>query len=132
MLRGGGGENLMRRILTSALFVLIFLLGFALLVYPAISDYYNTLKHIRVVSEYFSFVETLSEEDYTETLKAAHEYNDRLLGKQNRFMMTDEELIEYKSLLNPTGLDVIGTLEIEVISVNLPIFHGTSASVLQS
>jgi sortase A len=46
--------------------------------------------------------------------------------------MTEDDLAEYMSLLNPLGLDAIGTLEIEVINVHLPIFHGTGEGVLQA
>ena len=131
MLRGGGRDKLMRRVITIALFVVIFLAGFSVLLYPVISDYLNSLKHIRTVAEYIQAVESLSEDDYTEILKAAHEYNDRLRSKSNRFIMTEEELAEYNSLLDPTGLGVIGTLYIEAIDIYLPIFHGTNESVLQ-
>ena len=121
----------MKRVLTIALFVLIFLIGFAVLIYPAVSDYYNSLRHIRAVDEYFKAVGALSEKDYTEILIAANAYNERLLHNPNRFTMTDEEMVEYRSLLNPSGKDIIGTLEIEVIDINLPIYHGTNESVLQ-
>jgi len=121
----------MRRVITIALFVVIFLSGLSVLLYPAISDYYNSLKHEQVVEEYFKAVAQLSQFDYTEILEAAREYNDRLRRNPSRFIMTSEQRAEYLSLLDPSGRGAIGTLEIEVINVKLPIFHGTDEGVLQ-
>jgi len=130
-LRGGNGENLMRRVLTIALFVVIFLVGLAVMLYPAVSDYYNSRRHILAIDSYITAVKNLSLQDYDEMLQAAHDYNRRLLTKQNRFVLTEEDYSEYRGLLDPTGLGIMGTMEIEVINVRLPIYHGTNEGVLQ-
>ena len=121
----------MGRVITIALFVVIFLAGLAVILYPAVSDYINSQKHTRTVDEYLKAVENLSEWDYTELLEAAHEYNRKLLKKPNRFVMTAEDMAEYKSLLDPSRLGVMGMLEIEEIDIYLPIYHGTDEGVLQ-
>ena len=121
----------MRRVLTIALFVLIFLIGFSVLLYPAVSDYYNSLRHIRAVEDYYKAINDLNKLDYTVMLEAAQAYNKRLLSKPNRYSMTEEEKAEYNSLLDPSGLGIIGTLEIGIIDIHLPIYHGTSEGVLR-
>ena len=122
----------MRRALVVALFVVIFLVGLSILLYPVVSDYINSRSHTQTIHDYFEAIKTLDQQDFTELFKAAHEYNERLLRKPNRFIMTEEEIAEYKSLLNPLGLGAIGTLEIEEIDIHLPIFHGTDEGVLQA
>jgi len=121
----------MRRVLIIALFALIFIAGLSILLYPTVSDYINSLSQTRAVEEYFSVVKNLSERDYTELIEAARKYNEDLPRKPSRFTMTQEEDAEYRILLNPTGFGAIGTLEIDVIDIHLPIYHGTDESVLQ-
>jgi len=121
----------MSRVLAIALFVVVFLVGLSILLYPVVSDYFNSLDQSRAIRQYFSSLENLSDRDYSELFEAAHEYNEGLLRKSNRFVMNAEELAEYMSLLNPTGMNIIGTLEIDVIDVHLPIYHGTDEGVLQ-
>lgn len=122
----------MRRVLTTVLFVLIFLMGLAVLLYPLIGDLYNTRRHTLAINDYFSSVKNLSTYDYTQLLEAAREYNQKLLRKPNRLFMSEEDRVEYLSLLNPTGYGIMGTLEIDLININLPIYHGTNEVVLQS
>jgi len=122
----------MRRVLVVALFVVIFLVGLSVMLYPMVSDLLNSQKHTQAIDQYFQLIENMSPQEFEELFRAAREYNERLLGKPNRFNMTDEDLAEYKSLLNPIGMDLIGTLEIEVIDIHLPIYHGTDEGVLQA
>jgi len=121
----------MRRVLIVALFVVIFLAGLSVLLYPVISDLFNSRKHTQTIQEYMHAVETLSEQDFTDLFEAAREYNEKLLRKPNRFQMSENELAEYMGLLDLAGLGVIGMLEIEEIDIHLPIFHGTNEGVLQ-
>jgi len=114
-----------------ALFIVIFIAGLSVLLYPIVSDYINSVRQAQVVREYFQAMENLTERDFTELFEAANEYNEKLRRTHNRFVMSEEEFAEYKNLLNPLGLDVLGTLEIGVIDIHLPIFHGTDEGVLQ-
>ncbi|MCL2151539.1 MAG: class C sortase [Oscillospiraceae bacterium] len=122
----------MSRVLAIAVFVVIFIVGLSVLIYPAVSDYYNSQRHVRTVEQYSKAVENLSERDYTGYLEAAREYNEGLSRKPNRFIMSQEEMDEYMGLLDPSGLGVMGMLEIEVINIRLPIYHGTGEGSLQA
>ena len=122
----------MRRVIIIVLFFVIFLAGLSILLYPTVSDYFNSIKHIQAVDRYLQAVNTLSELDYSDILEAAKEYNERLRGKSNRFMMSEEEFAEYTGLLDPSGLGAMGVLEIEIINIRLPIYHGTDEAVLQA
>jgi len=121
----------MKRVIIVIVFVLVFLIGLSVLLYPFVSDYVNSLSQSRVITDYYDKVAELSEVDYSDLLNAAREYNERLLANQHRFKMTDEELKEYHTMLNFTGTGVIGTLEIDIIKVKLPIYLGTDEGVLQ-
>jgi len=121
----------MKRVIILIVFILVFLVGLSVLLYPFVSDYVNSMSQSRVITDFNAQLAELNEVDYSELLSAAREYNARLLKKSNRFILDEEELAEYHKMLNFTGTDVIGTLEIEAIKVKLPIYLGTEESALQ-
>ena len=63
--------------------------------------------------------------------KAAQAYNEKLLSKQDRYEMSDQDKAEYESLLDVSGTGVMGYVEIPSINVSLPIYHGTDNTILQ-
>ena len=118
-----------RKIVTSIVIVLIAVDLYALL-YPKVSDYVNSQSQSRAVVQYFDDVAGMGEENMKESLDAAHDYNKKLLTKEDRFRMTDEEVAEYNKQLD-AGRGILGTLAIDKIDVKLPIYHGTDEGVLQ-
>lgn len=112
--------------------MVVFLAGLSLLLYPSVSDYWNSLHQSRAISDYANRVAEISEEDYTSYIKEAHTYNSRILSRANLYKLSPEEREQYESLLNIGGNGVMGYIEIPVIDVSLPVYHGTSDSVLQT
>ena len=117
--------------ITTILLILIFLAGASLLLYPTVSDYWNSLHQSRAIAEYSKKVAEMKQEDYSQLLAAAQEYNRSLLEKEDRYKMSDEERAEYESLLDISGNGIMGYIEIPGIRVSLPLYHGTSEAVLQ-
>jgi len=111
--------------------ILIFLMGLSVLLYPFVSDYYNTRSQSRVVESYYTAVAAMHEQDYSELFEAARVYNEKLQSKQNRFILSEREAEVYNSLLSFATGGIMGALEIDVINVKLPIYHGTNEAVLQ-
>jgi sortase A len=77
-------------------------------------------------------INNISQDDYSKLWQQAYEYNEMLVQRPMNFNLTDEEKVEYNSILDPTGTGIIGSIEIENIGVNLPIYHGTEETVLQT
>jgi len=121
--------NILKKLIP-ILCLLIVLVGISVLLYPSVSDYFNSKSQSKAVSRYFSEIIDTENTDIQDILKKANDYNRRLLYKQNRFEYTEEDTIEYKKLLK-TGGDIIGVLAIEKLDVNLAIYHGTDEGVLQ-
>ncbi|MCL1816005.1 MAG: class C sortase [Clostridiales bacterium] len=121
----------MKKMLAPLIIVAIFLIGLSILLYPVVSDIINSRTQTRVVAQYYKDLDNLDESDYTKLLEAAYTYNKDLLTNNSRFKLSDEEKLEYFSMLDFTGIGVIGSLEIEAIKVNLPIYQDTTESVLQ-
>jgi len=121
----------MKKRIGTILIVLVFVVGLAVLLYPALSDYVNSLYQAQEVEYYHEAVEQADDSEFEGMLEEARRYNMRLYEKQNRYKMSDEELQEYQALLRPGQSDVIGVLEVPLINVRLPIYHGTDEAVLQ-
>lgn len=117
--------------ISTIILILIFLVGLSLLLYPTVSDYWNSFHQSRAIAKYTEQVAELNNDLYKQLWEDAVAYNERLLTKLNRYKMTSEEKAEYESLLNVSGNGIIGYIEIEKINCSLPVYHGTAESALQ-
>ena len=121
----------MRKNFVTIAIILIFLVGLSVLLYPYVADFINSRNQSKAVASYREAVSNMSEQDLSGLREAALEYNMSLSKKPDRFSPSEDEHMEYNSLLNVTTSGIMGTLEIEAIDVSLPIYHGTSEGVLQ-
>ena len=116
---------------TTPLLFLALLAGLALVLYPSVSDYWNSFHQTRAIAVYSEDVATMDDDKYDELFEAAYTYNQSLITKKDIYAMTDEERAEYESLLNVSGNGIIGYIEIPIIGCSLPTYHGTDEVVLQ-
>lgn len=116
--------------ISTIILVAILLAGLGILLYPSVSDWWNSLHATRAISGYMTAVEDLSGQDREAVLEAAREYNQKLQNGVN-FTLTDKEREKYDSLLDITGTGIMGYVQISSIGVNLPIYHSVDESVLQ-
>ena len=94
--------------LTTWLLILILLVGAAIMAYPTVSDWWNSFHASRAIASYSSAVENTDSEKLNAMLEAARAYNRTLLTKENPYVMSDEDLEEYRSLLDLSGTGVMG------------------------
>ena len=113
------------------LLFLILLAGLSLLLYPSVSNYWNSLHQTRAIATYAEEVANLNQDQYDEIWAAAESYNASLADRVNAYQLSDAQKEEYQQLLNVSGLGVMGYIEIPSIDCSLPIYHGTEESVLQ-
>ena len=113
------------------LLVLILLVGLSLLLYPSVSDYWNSLHQTKAIATYAEDVANLNQNQYGEIWAAAERYNASLADRDNAYLLSDAQKEEYERLLNVSGLGVMGYIEIPSIDCSLPIYHGTEESALQ-
>ena len=119
----------MRKHKTVIFLTIGFLVGICILLYPTLSDYWNSKTQSRAVTNYESVLENLDEDVYKSIFENAYAYNKALYE-------TNYPLIDYKNVpgyyetLSVTDNDMIGYLKIDCIGVELPIYHGTSDAVL--
>ena len=116
---------------TTLLLILVLLAGLSLLLYPSVSDYWNSFHKTRAIAAYAEEVANLNQDQYDEIWAAAESYNASLTDRVNAYLLSDAQKEEYQQLLNVSGLGVMGYIEIPSIDCALPIYHGTEESVLQ-
>lgn len=117
--------------LTTALLVLMLLTGLAVLAYPTFSNWWNSLHMTRVITDYIEAVNDVSDEQSEALMEEARAYNEMIAQKENPYLVTREEMQRYLKLLDVTGSGVIGYIQIDGISVYLPIYHTTDDAVMQ-
>ena len=106
-----------------------FLIGVCVLLYPAISDFWNSKTQSRAIVDYESVLENLTPEDYTAIWAEADDYNRRIFEQPDAFV-TYEQVEGYFDALDVLDSGMIGYLKIDRIGVELPVYHGTSTEVL--
>jgi len=111
--------------------VLILLAGLSLLLYPTFSDLWNSTRQSKAISSYAKEVAKLTKEDYTKLWEDARAYNAGILERYNLYLPSEEEEATYQELLNISENGIMAYIDIPKINIKLPIYHGTSESVLQ-
>ena len=117
--------------------ILIVLFGFALLSYPFISNYIFEKSAGSTIKSYEKQTKTYDQKQKNKAFQEAKEYNEDLT--KSAVQLTDPfkakksngETMIYNNILNLDHSGVMGYLEIPCISVNLPIYHGTDAEILE-
>ena len=115
----------------TAILIAALLAGALLLLYPTVSDYWNSFHQSRAIASYAEQVADLDDTTYDQIWADARAYNETLDNSTSRFVMTEEQKNIYEALLNIADNGVMGYIEIPKIKCNLPIYHGTDEAVLQ-
>ena len=124
---------LKRRLLAIAPPILL-LAGIRVLLYPVFATQYNNYRQESIASQFSAVAEDAGPDAVAENLRRADEYNataaespilDPWLDAQRP---DTEPYQEYLSQLNLN--DVMATVKIPSINVNLPIYHGTESATL--
>lgn len=118
--------------LTTVLLILIMLVGVGLILYPRVSDYWNSLHQSRAIMTYAGNVADLDDEEYEKIWQSAQEYNEEIATTGMLWTMTDEQLARYESELNIDGTGIMGYIEIPEIDCSLAVYHGVDDAVLQT
>lgn len=116
---------------TSNIFlILVFITGLSLLLYPTVSDWWNSMHSSQAIVNYTEIVSQIDNSRYEEIWQQANKYNKALANKKYQWVLTKNEKKDYYSQLNISNTGVIGYIEIDVIGVRIPMYLGTSDDVL--
>ena len=121
----------MKKHLSTIILVLVLVLGLGIMLYPTVSDWWNSFHQTRAIASYSDTVATMDNEIYDQLWQEAEAYNTALAQKANPYFFTEEDQALYDSTLNVSGTGIMGYIDIPEIKCTLPIYHGTSHAVLQ-
>lgn len=126
----------MKNKIIGILVVLFFAVGYGVLNYPVFGTLYNQMRGKKVLDSYNEAVQTMDEGKRKQYWKEAEEYNEMLVKENPQLsdaFSQEEKRADsaYNHVLNMEESGVMGALEIPKISLYLPIYHGTSAEVLE-
>lgn len=117
---------------STILLIVIILAGLSLLLYPSISNYWNSMHATSAIANYVEAVANMDSERYERLLADARAYNEKLAAGAGIHELTDAEKVEYYKQLDVMGTGIMGYIEIKKINCFLPIYHGTDDTVLAS
>ena len=99
------------------------------LLYPSVSQYWNSKTQTRAVENYQEILNSLKQEDYEAFFQEADRYNVELSELKNP-LLNYRQLDGYNEILNIKGNGIMGYVSIPKLGVEIPIYHGISAEVL--
>ena len=125
----------MRKILTIGGAILVFLLALGITLYPVISNFYNQRHQSQIHTQYEAVVEQTDDSELIRARELAQQYNEAIQpGSRPDDAYSRDAILEasrnYEDQLNLAGDGIMGYVEIPLIRVNLPIYHGTASETL--
>lgn len=115
--------------LSTVILIIILLVGISVMLYPTVSDWWNSRVQSYAIANYDAAVEEMDDNSYEEIIADAHWYNE-CLTKVHAPYSTPDAVSGYNDTLNISGTGIMGYITIPSIQVQLPVYHGTSAEVL--
>lgn len=118
---------------SSLVYVLIFIVGALIALYPLISNFYYRIEANNEIQDYSKKIEEMPSEEILHRIELANIYNSMLdpsklvdpYGKEEK----EEAVAEYARMLEVQ--EKIGFIDIPAIGETLPVYAGTGESILQ-
>ena len=116
--------------------ILVFLLALGITLYPLVSNWYNEKHRSEIHTQYQEIIQQVDTSELDRARELANEYNAAILpGTQLSDAFSKKALLwaseDYEHQLNLAGDGTMGYVEIPLIQVNLPIYHGTDSDTLE-
>ena len=108
----------------------LIVIGISLCIYPCLRNLYEFYLHQKIMREYRVEIKHENKVDLDFELEKAREYNTRLFNQEASFIESQQDIMNYESLLNINHNGIMAELVIPKISVDLPVYHGTDEVVL--
>ena len=122
--------------ISELLILLVFLAGLGVLGYPTVSDLWNRYRNSQLISGYSRTVGDMDHSEYEAIFREAQEYNRKhhINEIKDTFQEEGKDYVlthPYDQLLNPTNDGLMGYISIPKIHIELAVYHGTGADVLE-
>ena len=126
-------EDVLKKKIITICSVVLFLTALGLTLYPLLSNYVNQKYASKIQTAYQELIQQTDDSVLQEAKQRAIAYNLAIIpGTADAY--SEEALLSaaknYDDQLDIAGNEIMGYVEISKIQVNLPIYHGTDAEVL--
>ena len=111
--------------------MIIFFVGLSILLYPLVCQLWNSKVSTKAITDYDEMLKKIEIEDYTGMFSKGDNYNKELFNLDYPLVQY-KKIPNYKELFNINNTGMMGYISIDKIKVKLPIYHGTSPSVLNT
>lgn len=117
--------------LTNVVLAAMLVVGVGLLLYPTVSDWWNSSRQSQAISNYVEISTSLGDSRREYMLSEARAYNEELSDHVVNGELDEVFAERYSETLDVSGTGIMGYVKIPTLRVTLPIYHGTDESVLQ-
>ena len=114
---------------STVILLLCFFVGLSVMLYPSLANFWNSKHQSQAIVDYEKMLQNLPLQDYNAMFEAAEQYNRELFALPDPLRQY-RQLENYYELLDLDGRGMMGYVTIEKIGQELPLYHGTSDSVL--
>lgn len=125
------GAVIVRKYISTIILCITFITGLSLLLYPTVSNYWNSQHQTQAVVDYAERIEKMDDSEKLAEIDRAREYNLGLVDNGRRFSPNKEEKEIYNSILSVDDNGMMGYITIPELRLKLAIYHGVDESVLQ-
>ena len=125
-------KQFLKKHLSTIVLCILLLTGLCLLLYPTVSNYWNSFHQSKTIASYAEQIALMDDSESEQMWIDAVTYNRRLLESgTGNWKMNKEAMEEYEDTFDVSGTGIMGYIEIPSIKVSLPVYHGVDDSVLQ-
>lgn len=123
----------MKKHFSTILLAVVFMTGLSLLLYPSVSNYWNSFHQTRAIESYTQAVSSLDTAECGRLLAEAEAYNARLAASDYKMVLPADMEAEYNAQLQLPGQTdgVMCSIQIPKVRANLAVYHGTDEGMLQ-
>ncbi|WP_205396749.1 class C sortase [Streptococcus lutetiensis] len=116
----------------TAILISLLLVGLSLVLYPTVSDYWNSFHQSKAVASYLQDVEDMEESKKDSLREEARVYNEKLPKNVTPTLYANkDEKSLYDRTFKVSKSGMMAYIEIPKLNLTLPIYHGTDETVLQ-
>lgn len=121
----------MRKHISTIILCITFITGLSLLLYPTVSNYWNSQHQTQAVVDYTERIERMDDSEKLNEVDRAKGYNSSLVDNGRRFSPSKQEDDLYRGILSTDDNGMMGYITIPELRLKLAIYHGVDESVLQ-
>lgn len=114
--------------------IALFIIGFAILIYPHLAQYINSYSQKNQVEEFHNHFDELSEEEVNEMMDRAKVCNEEVYydidGFRDPFGDNQQKLTDFNECLGFDNNDIFSAIEIPKLKLVIPVYLGSSEDIL--